>query len=87
MGWESLMMRNMVVGEGMRLALIGVVIGIAAAFGLTRLLASFLFGVKAWDPLVFVAVPLLLGASALGAVWFPARRAGGTDPADALRQD
>jgi putative ABC transport system permease protein len=71
----------------MRLALIGVAIGITAAFGLSRLLASFLFGVKAWDPLVFVTVPLLFGAAALGAVWFPARRAAGTDPADALRQN
>jgi putative ABC transport system permease protein len=87
LGAATHQVRNMVVGEGMRLALIGVVIGIAAAFGLTRLLASFLFGVKAWDPLVFVTVPILLGAAALGAVWFPARRAGGTDPADALRQD
>jgi putative ABC transport system permease protein len=87
LGAEARWVRNMVVGEGMRLALIGMAIGVAAAFGLTRLLASFLFGVKAWDPLVFVAVPLLLGGSALGAVWFPARRAAGTDPADALRQD
>jgi putative ABC transport system permease protein len=41
----------------MRLAIVGVVLGIAAAFGLTRFIASFLFGVKAWDPLVFVTVP------------------------------
>jgi putative ABC transport system permease protein len=87
LGAEARWVRNMVVGEGMRLALIGMAIGVAAAFGLTRLLASFLFGVKAWDPLVFVAVPLLLGASALGAVWFPARRAARTDPAEALRQN
>ncbi len=87
LGAEARWVRNMVVGEGMRLALIGVAIGVAAAFGLARLLASFLFGVKAWDPLVFVAVPLLLGASALGAVWFPARRAARTDPAEALRQN
>ena len=78
--------RNMVVGEGMRLALLGVAAGVAAAFGLTRLLESFLFGVQAWDPLVFVAVPILLTAVVLAAVWFPARRAAGTDPATALRQ-
>ena len=78
--------RNMVVGEGMRLALLGVAAGVAAAFGLTRLLESFLFGVQAWDPLVFVAVPILLTAVALAAIWFPARRAAGTDPATALRQ-
>ena len=78
--------RNMVVGEGMRLTLAGVAIGIAAAFGLTRLLENVLFGVKAWDPLVFVIVPVVLSVAALAAVWFPARRAAGTDPATALRQ-
>jgi predicted permease len=87
LGAEANLVRNMVVAEGMRLSLIGMAIGIAAAFGLTRLLQSFLFGVQAWDPLVFVTVPLLLGAATLGAVWFPARRAAGTDPADALRQN
>lgn len=87
LGAESRHVRNMVVAEGMRLSLIGMAIGMAGAFGLTRLLQSFLFGVQAWDPLVFVTVPALLGAAALGAVWFPARRAAGTDPADALRQD
>jgi putative ABC transport system permease protein len=87
LGAETRQVRNMVVSEGMRLALIGVAIGIAAAFGLARLLQSFLFGVEAWDPLVFVCVPVVLGAAALGAVWFPARRAAATNPADALRQN
>jgi predicted permease len=87
LGAESNHVRNMVVAEGVRLSLIGMAIGIAAACGLTRLLQSFLFGVRAWDPLVFVTVPLLLGAAALGAVWFPARRAAATDPAEALRQN
>jgi putative ABC transport system permease protein len=48
---------NMVLRQGMALALLGVVIGIAGAFALTRFLASFLFGVKAWDPLAFVGTP------------------------------
>jgi putative ABC transport system permease protein len=87
LGAEAARVRNMVVGEGMRLALIGVAIGMAAAFGLTRLLRSFLFGVEAWDPMVFVTVPVVLSAAALMAVWFPARRAAGTDPAEALRQN
>ncbi len=87
LGAKSSDVRNMVVGEGMRLALIGVAIGIAAAFGLTRVLASFLFGVHAWDPVVFAIVPVLLSAAALAAVWFPARRAAETDPANALRQN
>ncbi|MFP5248760.1 MAG: FtsX-like permease family protein, partial [Acidobacteriota bacterium] len=77
--------RDLVVWQGMRLALAGVVLGIAAALGLTRLLASFLYGVKSWDPLVFVTVPLILTAVALLAVWFPATRASRLDPQHALR--
>ena len=77
--------RNLVVWHGMSLALIGVVIGIAAAFGLTRLISSFLFGVKAYDPMVFVTVPVILSAVALAAVWFPATRASKLDPMHALR--
>jgi ABC-type antimicrobial peptide transport system permease subunit len=77
--------RNLVVRHGMTLALIGVVIGVGAAFGLTRLLASFLFGVKMYDPLVFVTVPVILSAVALAAVWFPATRASKLDPMQALR--
>lgn len=77
--------RNLVVWHGMTLALIGVVIGVGAAFGLTRLLASFLFGVKIYDPMVFVTVPVILSAVALAAVWFPATRASKLDPMQALR--
>ena len=77
--------RDLVVWQGMRLAIVGVAIGIAAAFGLTRFLASFLYGVKSWDPLVFITVPLILSAVALVAVWFPATRASRLDPQQALR--
>jgi len=56
LGAEAHNVRNMVVFQGMLLTLIGVVIGIAASFGLTRLITTFLFGVKPWDPVVFVAV-------------------------------
>jgi putative ABC transport system permease protein len=69
----------------MRLAIAGVVLGIAAAFGLTRLIASFLFGVKSWDPIVFVTVPIILSSVALLAVWLPATRAAKLDPMEALR--
>jgi len=65
--------------------LIGVVVGIVGAFWLTRFLASFLFGVKAWDPTAFFVTPLLLCLVALAAIWIPARRATRVDPMTALR--
>jgi putative ABC transport system permease protein len=79
--------RKLVVWQGMRLALVGVVAGIAASFGLTRLLSTFLFGVKPWDPAVFVSAPLILTAIALVAVWLPAARASKVDPMQALRAE
>jgi predicted permease len=79
--------RKLVVWQGMRLALVGVVAGIAASFGLTRLLSTFLFGVKPWDPAVFVSAPLILTAIALVAVWLPAARASKVDPMQALRSE
>jgi putative ABC transport system permease protein len=57
----------------------------AAAFGFTRLIASFLFGVKSWDPIVFVTVPVILSSVALLAVWIPGARAAKLDPMEALR--
>jgi putative ABC transport system permease protein len=77
----------MIVRQGMSVALVGVAIGLASAFGLTRVIASFLFGVTARDPAVFVAVPLLLSAVALMGVWLPARRAARVDPVIALRTE
>jgi putative ABC transport system permease protein len=71
----------------MVLAMIGVVIGLAAAFGLARLITTFLFGVTARDPLVFAGVPALLAAVAFLAVWLPARRASQVDPLVALRYE
>jgi predicted permease len=78
-------LRKMVLQQGMRLAVIGVAIGIVAALGLTRLLASLLFGVQPRDPLVFIAVPVLLTAVALLACYLPARRATRINPLEALR--
>ena len=87
LGADGSRVKNMVVAQGMRLALVGVVVGIGASFALTRLIASFLFGVKQYDPLVFVSVPLVLTAVALVAVWWPARRASSVDPLSALRYE
>jgi ABC-type antimicrobial peptide transport system permease subunit len=65
----------MVVFQGMRLSLAGILIGLAAAFGLSRLIRSLRFGVTASDPAVFVIVPIVSGIFALLAVWVPAQRA------------
>ncbi len=78
---------RLVLGQGAKLALIGVAIGIAAAWGLTRLMANQLFGVTAQDPLTFVAVALLLTLVALLACYLPARRAVRVDPMIALRYE
>jgi predicted permease len=85
LGADRATIRKLVVWHGMRLTMIGVVVGIAAAFGLTRLISSFLFGVKPWDPAVFLTVPVILAAVALLAVWLPANRAAKLDPMQALR--
>jgi len=79
--------RRMVVFQGLRLAIAGVVIGLATALLLSRVLAAFLFGVTARDPLVFVSVPILLTMVALLAVWLPARRASKVNPLLALRYE
>jgi ABC-type antimicrobial peptide transport system permease subunit len=79
--------KRMIVLQGMRLAIVGVGVGLASAFGLTRFIASILYDVKAWDPLVFVSVPVLLAAVALLAVWLPAGRASRVSPIIALRYD
>jgi predicted permease len=79
--------RRMVVAQGMTLALAGIALGLAAAFGLARLITAFLFGVTAKDPLVFAGVPALLAAVAFLAVWLPARRASRVDPLVALRYE
>jgi putative ABC transport system permease protein len=85
LGAEASNLRNMIIGQGMLLILLGVGGGLSGAFWLTRFLASFLFGVKAWDPIAFTVTPLLLSAVGLFAVWIPALRATRVDPMTALR--
>ena len=87
LGAEAGDVRKMVVTQGMTFALIGVVAGTAAAFGLARLIAAFLYGVQPWDPTVFVAVPVTLALVALFAVTIPALRATRVDPISALRYE
>lgn len=76
---------RMVVRQGMRLALIGLLIGLAGALALTRLMTSALYGVSATDVVTFAGVRLLLGSVVFTACYLPARRAAKVDPITALR--
>ncbi len=87
LGASSSDVLRMVLGEGMRITLIGVAIGLAAAFGLTRLITTIIYGVGATDPITFAAVAILLSAIALFACYIPARRAMRVDPMIALRYE
>jgi putative ABC transport system permease protein len=87
LGASGANIRNLVLRQGMLLAIVGVSIGLCAAFGLVRFIASLLFEVTTWDPVAFLMVPLLLLSAALVAVWLPARRAMRVDPIQALRTE
>jgi predicted permease len=77
----------LVVGQGMKLAAIGLLVGLTTAIAVTRVMGSLLFGVTATDPVTFVAIALILGGVALLACYIPARRAINVDPMTALRYE
>jgi putative ABC transport system permease protein len=87
LGAQASTVKNMVVFQGMRLALVGVVLGLGASFWLAKFITTFLFGVTAKDPVVFAGVPVILTAIAFLSVWLPARRASRVDPIIALRAE
>jgi putative ABC transport system permease protein len=87
LGSQASAVKNMVVFQGMRLALVGVVLGLGASFWLAKFITAFLFGVTAKDPVVFAGVPVILTAIAFLSVWLPARRASKVDPIIALRAE
>ena len=85
LGAQTFEVMRLVIGQGMRLALIGLTLGLIASIGLTRLMSGLLFDVNATDPLTFTLIALLLMTVALAACWIPARRATKVDPLVALR--
>jgi putative ABC transport system permease protein len=78
---------RMVLGQGLKITLIGVAIGLAAAFGFTRLITTLIYGVGTTDPITFASVAILLSGVALFACYIPPRRAMRVDPMVALRYE
>ena len=87
LGANPRQVRRMVVIQGMKLALVGIILGVASALALARLMSSLLFGVKPWDPATIIMVAVLLSAVTLLATYLPARRASRVDPMVALRYE
>ncbi len=87
LGAERSTVRNMIVRHGIHLIAVGIAIGLVVAFIFSRVMETFLFGVHAHDPLVFLLAPIVLASVALIAVFLPARRASRVDPMQALRYE
>jgi predicted permease len=87
LGAQSGNVLRLVIGQGMKLAFVGVATGLVASLALTRTMKNLLFGVSATDPLTFIAIALLLALVTLLACWIPARRAIKIDPLTVLRQE
>ncbi|HKG48714.1 MAG TPA: FtsX-like permease family protein [Pyrinomonadaceae bacterium] len=87
LGAQTSNVLKLILGQGLRLAVIGVALGLAGAIAFTRLLQGLLFGISASDPLTFAVIAALLVGVALLACWIPARRATKVDPLEALRSE
>jgi ABC-type antimicrobial peptide transport system permease subunit len=87
LGADENSVRNMVLRQGMVLALAGIVVGVGSSLWFARVLSGFLFGVAPRDPTIFATVTFLLAGVAFIAAWLPARRATRVDPVTALRQE
>ena len=87
LGADTVKVVNMVMGGGMKLVLVGGIIGMALSASVTWLLSGYLYGIGALDLVTFFGIPLLLGGVALGAAYVPARRASRVDPVESLRSE
>jgi ABC-type antimicrobial peptide transport system permease subunit len=87
LGAQPGQVRRMILRESSWLTGAGIVVGVGAALGLTRLVKSMLYGIQPWDPLTLCSGVLVLMAVALAASWIPARRAAGVQPMEALRHE
>jgi putative ABC transport system permease protein len=87
LGAQTTNVLRLILGQGLKLAVVGVALGLLAAIAFTRLLQGLLFGISASDPLTFGVIAALLVGVALLACWIPARRATKVDPLEALRQE
>ena len=87
LGADRVMVLRQILREGLGVTLIGVVIGLAVAFGLSRIMADYVYGIKATDPLTYTAATFVLMMAALAACYLPARRAASVDPMQALRNE